>query len=58
MFPIDHPNNLRFAINYFTSIGLGKLTEDLREILELQENMIADRKQKEEQERYEALMAE
>jgi pre-mRNA-splicing factor CWC22 len=26
LFPIDHPNNLRFAINYFTSIGLGALT--------------------------------
>ena len=27
LFPIGHPNDLRFAINYFTSIGLGKLTE-------------------------------
>jgi pre-mRNA-splicing factor CWC22 len=26
MFPKDHPKNTRFAINYFTSIGLGALT--------------------------------
>lgn len=26
MFPKDHPKNTRFAINYYTSIGLGSLT--------------------------------
>merc|ERR1712232_431404 len=34
MFPKDHPKNIRFAINYYTAIGLGVLTEDLREYLE------------------------
>eukprot|EP00611_Tribonema_gayanum_P001502 TRINITY_DN1110_c0_g1_i1.p4 TRINITY_DN1110_c0_g1~~TRINITY_DN1110_c0_g1_i1.p4 ORF type:complete len:262 (-),score=148.13 TRINITY_DN1110_c0_g1_i1:152-937(-) len=30
MFPKDNPRNTRFAINFFTSIGLGGLTDDLR----------------------------
>ena len=30
LFPIDNPNDLRFAINYYTAIGLGKLTEEMR----------------------------
>jgi pre-mRNA-splicing factor CWC22 len=34
LFPKDHPKNVRFAINYFTAIGLGVLTEDLRKFLE------------------------
>ncbi|CAJ1386664.1 unnamed protein product [Effrenium voratum] len=34
LFPKDHPKNVRFAINYFTAIGLGVLTEDLRSFLE------------------------
>ncbi|CAE8599210.1 unnamed protein product [Polarella glacialis] len=34
LFPRDHPKNIRFAINYFTAIGLGVLTEDLRSYLE------------------------
>lgn len=33
LFPRDNPRNIRFAINYFTSIGLGQLTEGLREYL-------------------------
>lgn len=33
MFPKDNPKNTRFAINYWTSIGLGSLTEELREWL-------------------------
>jgi len=33
LFPIDNPKNTRFSINYFTSIGLGVLTEDMREHL-------------------------
>lgn len=37
LFPMDHPNNVRFAINYYTAIGLGKLSEGLREVLDHQE---------------------
>lgn len=33
LFPRDEPQNTRFAINFFTSIGLGGLTDDLREHL-------------------------
>lgn len=32
--PTDSPQMARFAINFFTSIGLGELTEDLRERLQ------------------------
>ncbi|KDQ33998.1 hypothetical protein PLEOSDRAFT_1033756 [Pleurotus ostreatus PC15] len=35
MFPMDIPKNTRFSINYFTSIGLGALTEDMREYLKV-----------------------
>lgn len=33
LFPKDNPRDTRFAINYFTSIGLGSVTEGLREWL-------------------------
>jgi hypothetical protein len=33
VFPRDNPRNTRFAINFFTSIGLGRLTDGLREHL-------------------------
>ncbi|CAF2111461.1 unnamed protein product [Rotaria magnacalcarata] len=33
LFPRDNPKNTRFSINFFTSIGLGGLTDDLREFL-------------------------
>ncbi|KAK2785545.1 pre-mRNA-splicing factor cwc22 [Emmonsiellopsis sp. PD_33] len=33
LFPTDNPRNTRFSINYFTSIGMGVLTEDMREYL-------------------------
>ena len=33
IFPRDSIQNARFSVNYFTSIGLGALTEDLREFL-------------------------
>ncbi|KAE8150331.1 hypothetical protein BDV25DRAFT_154662 [Aspergillus avenaceus] len=33
LFPTDNPRNTRFSINYFTSIGFGILTEDMREFL-------------------------
>lgn len=35
LFPKDNPKNTRFAINFFTSIGLGALTTDLREHLKV-----------------------
>jgi len=35
MFPMDVPKNTRFSINYFTSVGLGVLTEDMREYLKV-----------------------
>ncbi|OAA73923.1 Armadillo-type fold protein [Cordyceps fumosorosea ARSEF 2679] len=34
LFPQDNPRNIRFSINYFTSIGLGALTEEMREFLQ------------------------
>ncbi|CCU75647.1 pre-mRNA-splicing factor [Blumeria hordei DH14] len=33
LFPKDNPRNTRFSINYFTSIKMGPLTEELREYL-------------------------
>lgn len=36
LFPRDDPKNTRFAINFFTSIGLGGLTDELREHLKSQ----------------------
>ena len=33
IFPRDSPRNTRFSINYFTSIGMGVLTEDMRDYL-------------------------
>ncbi|KAH0608608.1 uncharacterized protein H6S33_001742 [Morchella sextelata] len=33
LFPKDNPRNTRFSINYFTSIGMGGVTEDMREHL-------------------------
>jgi hypothetical protein len=35
MFPMDVPKNTRFAINYFTSIGLGVITEEMRVYLKV-----------------------
>lgn len=34
LFPRDEPRNVRFSINYFTSIGMGVLTEEMREFLQ------------------------
>ena len=36
LLPRDNPRNSRFAINFFTSIGLGGLTDSLREFLRTQ----------------------
>lgn len=33
IFPLDNPKNTRFSINFFTSIGLGAVTEEMREHL-------------------------
>jgi len=33
VFPRDSVANAKFSINFFTSIGLGLITEDLREFL-------------------------
>lgn len=33
LFPRDNAKNIRFSINYFTSIGMGPLTEDMRKRL-------------------------
>lgn len=33
MFPTDDPKNTRFSINFFTAIGMGALTEGMREWL-------------------------
>jgi pre-mRNA-splicing factor CWC22 len=33
LFPLENPRHTRFSINYFTSIGMGVLTEDMREHL-------------------------
>ncbi len=40
LFPKDHPKNTRFAINFFTSIGLGPLTEELRSHLQSMPQLI------------------
>ncbi|KAI9692212.1 MAG: pre-mRNA-splicing factor cwc22 [Bathelium mastoideum] len=33
IFPTDDPRNTRFAINFFTAVGMGVLTEGMREFL-------------------------
>lgn len=46
LFPRDSPKNTRFSINFFTSIGLGGLTDELREHLKnLPKNMPAANKE-------------
>ena len=35
IFPMDNPKNTRFSINYFTSISLGAVTEEMREHLKV-----------------------
>ncbi|CAK7343828.1 unnamed protein product [Dovyalis caffra] len=40
IFPRDNPKNTRFAINFFTSIGLGGITENLRDYLKNMPRMI------------------
>nr|GMD16539.1 pre-mRNA-splicing factor CWC22 homolog [Ipomoea batatas] len=40
IFPKDSPKNTRFAINFFTGIGLGGITENLREYLKNMQRLI------------------
>lgn len=40
IFPRDNPRNTRFSINFFTSIGLGGITDELREHLKNAPKMI------------------
>jgi len=35
MFLLDNPKNMRFSINYFTSVALRALTEEMREHLKV-----------------------
>lgn len=44
MFPMDNPKNTRFSINYFTSIGLGVLTEEMREYLKNAPRLIMEQR--------------
>lgn len=41
LLPRDNPRNTRFAINFFTSCGLGGLTDDLREFLRTQVSSVS-----------------
>ncbi len=50
LFPKDTPRNTRFAINYFTSIGLGSLTDDLREYLKNAPKLLARQMQAKQEE--------
>lgn len=45
LLPRDNPRNTRFAINFFTSIGLGGITEELRAHLKNMPKMIMQRPQ-------------
>ena len=42
IFIMDNPTHTRFAINFFTSIGLGVLTENMREFLERAQKYIEE----------------
>ncbi|KAF9533632.1 hypothetical protein CPB83DRAFT_902985 [Crepidotus variabilis] len=44
MFPMDIPKNTRFSINYFTSINLGILTEEMREYLKNAPKLIMEQR--------------
>lgn len=45
IFPKDNPKNTRFSINFFTSIGLGGITENLREYLKNMPRLIMQQEQ-------------
>ena len=44
VFPKDSVQNARFSINFFTSIGLGAITEDLREFLHNAPKLLLEKK--------------
>ena len=44
VFPRDSVQNARFSINFFTSIGLGAVTEDLREFLKNAPKLLLEKK--------------
>lgn len=44
IFPRDTPKNMRFSINFFTSIGLGGLTDALREHLAALPKLLAEQR--------------
>ncbi|EJF62692.1 MIF4G-domain-containing protein [Dichomitus squalens LYAD-421 SS1] len=44
MFPMDNPKDTRFSINYFTSIGLGVVTEEMREHLKNAPRLIMEQR--------------
>ncbi|WFD21194.1 pre-mRNA-splicing factor cwc22 [Malassezia caprae] len=48
MFPVDHPRNTRFSINFFTSIGLGLVTEPMREYLQHATQLMRERREAQE----------
>ena len=51
IFPKDTPRAMRFSINFFTSIGLGGLTDSMRESLkQLQQVQALKKLQEKEQE--------
>ena len=44
VFPKDSVTNAKFSINFFTSIGLGAVTEDLREFLKNAPKLLLEKK--------------
>ncbi|CAH9112680.1 unnamed protein product [Cuscuta epithymum] len=46
IFPKDNLKNVRFAINFFTIIGLGGITENLRKYLKIMQGLIKQKQQK------------
>ena len=44
IFPRDNPKNMRFSINFFTSIGLGGLTDALRDHLAALPRILAEQR--------------
>lgn len=51
IFPRDSMRNMRFSINFFTTIGLGIITENLREWYRIMEQRKKDLNSDEESER-------
>lgn len=47
IFPMDHPSDTRFSINFFTSIGLGVVTETMRERLKIATQLMMERREAE-----------